>query len=146
MQQIVAPLTGASGVRITYTDESASELFSKAMCANGLAACDAEVFEAAYQRSGILMRGKYFVHTFDLGDGGTWWIGIWGYTSPAVEWNQTGPILEKIFTSIQYTEAWKTRCKAGAADPGAIARNVISNRQEAEDRAAAGWDEYIKSG
>lgn len=143
-QQIIAPLTGASNVHITYQDAATSQQFSQAGCISGLAACDAKMFEAAYQRNNVLMRGKYFVQTYDFGEGTTWWINIWGYTSPAAEWGNSSATLEKIFTSVKYTDEWTARCTSKGADANGIIKEVIENRQAASDKAAEGWDKYIR--
>ena len=142
-QQIIAPLTGTSDVHITYRDDALSRQFSQAVCAPGLAACDAQAFEAAYQRDGILMRGFYLVQTYDFGEGTTWWINIWGYTSPAADWNASSPTLEKTFTSVRYTDAWAGRCSAGAANASGLIGDVVAGRQAASDSAAQAWDQYI---
>ncbi|VVC00953.1 Uncharacterised protein [uncultured archaeon] len=146
VKQIIAPLTGASDVSVTYRDDGMSKQFSQGMCIAGLAACDGQVFEAVYKRNGVLMRGKYMVLTFDMGDGSTWWTNIWGYTSPAADWNNTAPLLESVFASAKYTDAWTARCSYKGADPGVIINDVIKNNQAASERAAAGWDNYIRGG
>ncbi|MCX6771274.1 MAG: hypothetical protein NTX79_04420 [Candidatus Micrarchaeota archaeon] len=146
VQQIVAPLTGASGVKVTYKDAAASQQFSQAVCIPGLAACDAQVFEAAYMRNGILMRGEYFVQTYDFGDGTTWWINIWGYTSPASDWDKSSGTLGKMFASAKYTDVWSARCSPGAADASSVISEVIKSRQVSTDSAAEAWDNYIKGG
>ncbi len=145
-QQIIAPLSGASDLQITYRDEASSLLFSQAMCAKGLAACDAQVFEAAYMRNGTLMRGEYMVYTLDLGDGGTWWASIWGYTSPVAQWNASSGTLERIFASVKYTDEWSARCRAGPANASAIIGEVVRNRQASTEKTARAWDSYISGG
>jgi hypothetical protein len=141
--QIIAPLTGASNVQITYEDANLSRQFSQALGTTGLAACDARVFEAAYYRGGILMRGRYFVQTYDFGEGTAWWINIWGYTSPAADWNVSSPVLEEIFTSAKPTASWMNRCRNNAGGIESTIDSVIQNRQEASDAAAEAWDSYI---
>jgi len=143
VQQIVAPLTGASDVHITYKDAAMSQQFSQAVCISGLAACDALVFEAAYQRNGILMRGAYMVQTYDFGEGTAWWINIWGYTSPAADWSTSSPLLEKIFSSAKYTDAWAAKCRKNAGQADVIGE-VVKDNQAASDRAAEAWDKYIR--
>jgi hypothetical protein len=152
VQQIVAPMTGASNVQVTYTDAEASTQVSQVLCLPGMAACDAKVFEAAYQRNGVLMRGKYMVQAFDFGDGMSWWINIWGYTSPAADWESKEPVLEKVFNSAKYTDAWAKKCgqASGASSGGGagteqdVIGEVLKNRQDAQDRAAEAWDAYIR--
>jgi len=143
VQQIIAPLTGASDVHITYNDTAMGQQFSQAVCMAGLAACDAQVFEAAYRRNGTLMRGRYFVQTYDFGEGSTWWINIWGYTSPAVDWNRTSPALEKVFLSAKYTDEWAAKCKNNANEAETAINEVVKSRQAASDKAAEAWDRYI---
>ncbi len=142
-QQIVAPLTGATNVQITYKDVELSKEFSQAVCFSGLAACDAQVFEAAYQWNGILMRGKYLVQTYDFGEGTTWWINVWGYTSPAVDWNTASPILESIFTSVKATDELVAKCSKNTNEAETTIKEVIKSRQDASDKAAEAWDKYI---
>ncbi len=143
-------MTGASNVQVTYVDAEASTQVSQALCIAGMAACDAKVFEAAYYRQGVLMRGKYMVQAFDFGDGLSWWINIWGYTSPAADWESKEPVLETVFNSAKYTDAWGTKCGqasssgAGANAEGDVIDAVLKNRQDAQDRAAAAWDAYIR--
>ncbi len=146
VEQIVAPLTGASNVHVTYTDSATGSLLSRALCSGVLAACDAQAFEAAYQRNGTLMRGEYMALAYDFGDGATWWINIWGYTSPASEWESSSPALEKIFASARYTDEWVARCGSGAANASGIINDVITSRQASSDKAAQAWDDYISGG
>ncbi|MCL6089150.1 MAG: hypothetical protein M1530_03230, partial [Candidatus Marsarchaeota archaeon] len=83
--QVVAPLDGSSDVQITARDAALTAQFSQAVCTVGLAACDAQVFEATYNYKGTAMRGRYFAQAYDFGEGTTWWINIWGYTAPQAE-------------------------------------------------------------
>ncbi|MFH1306414.1 MAG: hypothetical protein ABIH83_02010 [Candidatus Micrarchaeota archaeon] len=146
VQQIIAPLTGASNVRIIYTDDAMSQQFSQAVCIAGFAACDARVFEAAYQRNGILMRGKYFVQTYDFGEGTTWWINIWGYTSPAEGWDNSIPVLERTFTSVKYTDEWAAKCQKNSDEASAVIGEVVKSRQASSEKSAEEWDKYIRGG
>ena len=143
--QIIAPLSGATDVQIFYTYAAETREFSQAVCISGLAACDAQVFEAAYHNNGTLMRGFYLIQTYDFGDGSTWWINVWGYTSPADKWNATKATLETTFTSVKYTDAWASNCTGGTTQPASIINQVIKDRQAATDSAAQAWDEYILS-
>jgi hypothetical protein len=144
VQQIIAPLTGASNVQVTYKDAVASQQFSQVVCIVGLAACDAKIFDAAYKRNGILMRGVYFVQTYDFGEGTAWWINIWGYTSPAADWEKSSPTLETIFASAKYTDAWAAKCQQNSGSVQTTIDSVIKTRQDASDRAAEAWDNYIR--
>jgi len=152
VKQVIAPMTGASNVQVTYTDAEASAQVAQVLCIAGMAACDAKVFEAAYERKGVLMRGKYMVQAYDFGDGLSWWINIWGYTSPAADWAARSPVLENVFTSAKYTDAWASKCgqASGASSGGGAGAEqdvigaVMKNRQDAQDRAAEAWDAYIR--
>ena len=144
--QVVAPLDGSSGVQVVARDADSSRQFSQAACAAGLAACDAQVFEATYNYKGTAMRGRYFAQTFDFGEGTTWWINIWGYTAPQAEWDKSKDTLERVFSSVKYTDAWAARCRQGAAQVDTVVGDVIRKRQEAADKAAAEWDAYIRGG
>ncbi|MFA6530088.1 MAG: hypothetical protein WCT31_00015 [Candidatus Micrarchaeia archaeon] len=144
VQQIIAPLTDASEVHVTYIDAELSRQFSQTVCIVGFAACNAQVFEAAYQRNGILMRGKYLVQTYDFGEGTTWWINIWGYTSPAADWNTSEQTLEKIFASAKYTDAWAATCQKNSNAAKTTIDEVVKSRQDASDKAAEAWDAYIR--
>ncbi|HQT44851.1 MAG TPA: hypothetical protein PLO51_02650 [Candidatus Micrarchaeota archaeon] len=146
VQKIIAPLTGASNVHVTYIDLATGSTLSRALCSGLLAACDAQAFEAAYQRNGTLMRGEYMALAYDFGDGTTWWINIWGYTSPAAEWDSSSPALEKIFASAKYTDEWVARCGAGAANASSVINDVIISRQASADKAAQAWDNYMLEG
>ncbi|MFA6035525.1 MAG: hypothetical protein WC759_01050 [Candidatus Micrarchaeia archaeon] len=152
--QIIAPMTGASEVQVTYVDDEVGAEFEQALCIQGMASCDAKVFEAAYKRNGVLMRGKYFVQTSDLGEGLTWWIYMWGYTSPASEWAAKRPVLDAVFMSAKYTDEWVKKCSgsgaagtsksSGAGTEQDVIAAVIKERQDAQDRAAEAWDAYIR--
>lgn len=144
--QIVAPLSGATDVQIFYTYAAETQQFSQAVCSLGFAACDAQVFEAAYHNNGTLMRGTYMVQTYDFGDGATWWINVWGYTAPASKWDGLKATLEKTFASARYTDAWASKCTSGNVQPADVIGQVIKDRQAASDRAAQAWDEYIRGG
>ncbi len=141
--QVVAPLDGSSNVQIAARNAALSAQFSQAVCTPGLAACDAQVFEATYDYKGTAMRGTYFAQAYDFGEGTTWWINIWGYTSPAAEWDKSKDTLERVFSSVKYTDAWAARCRQGTAQVDTVVGDVIRKRQAAGDRAAQGWDEYI---
>lgn len=145
VRQIIAPLTGASDVHVTYTYPELSSQYSSVACIAGLAACDAKVFEAAYQMNGTLMRGTYFVQSSDLGDGTTWWINIWGFTSPASEWDRSAPVLGKIFASANYTKSWAAKCgnNPGASD---YIGGVVNKSRDASEKSAEAWDNYILGG
>ena len=142
--QVVAPLSGASNVQIAEKDAAASRQLSQAVCAAGLAACDAQVFEATYVLNGISMRGKYLVHSFDFGEGTTWWINLWGYTSPANAWNEMHGTLEKTFGSVRYADGWTAKCKDNAAETSGVINQVVKDRQQSSKTAAEEWDAYIR--
>ncbi len=141
--QIVAPLSDSSGFEVVARDAEASQQFSQEACFAGLAACDAQAFEAGFSHGGVAMRGAYFAQSFDLGDGGTWWINLWGYASPAAEWNASRGTLEKTFASVKYTDSWGKKCGSNADDATGIIRDVVKTRQAASEKAAQEWDEYI---
>ncbi len=141
--QVVAPLSGSSGFQVAGTDAELAQLLSQATCIPGLAACDAQAFDATYIYKGMPMKGVYLAASFDLGDGSTWWINLWGYSSPAAEWDASRPVLEKIFTSAQYTESWKQKCGGESADVAGIVKEVIDARRIASENAARQWDEHI---
>jgi|GEM_PF-2823286 len=143
VSQVIAPLTGSSNVKIVERDDGMSAIFSQALCIAGLAACDALVFDATYDNKGTAMKGKYFVQTFDLGEGTTWWINIWGYTSPAAEWENSRLLLEKIFTSVKYTDDWAAKCGENTETTAGIIKEVIKKRQEAAENTAEQWDQYV---
>src|SRR3989344_1608709 len=143
VSQIVAPLAGSSNVQIVETDSTMAGQLSAAFCMQGLAECNALVFDATYDNKGTAMKGKYFALTFDLGEGTTWWIHIWGYTSPASEWEEAKGLLEKIFTSVKYSEDWSSKCQENAASTTVIINEVIKSRQAASQNAAEQWDEYV---
>ena len=143
VSQVIAPLTGSSNVKIVERDDGMSAIFSQALCIAGLAACDALVFDATYDNKGTAMKGKYFVQTFDLGEGTTWWVNIWGYTSPAAEWENSRLLLEKIFTSVKYTDDWAAKCGENTETTAGIIKEVIKKRQEAAENSAEQWDQYV---
>ncbi|MFH1391691.1 MAG: hypothetical protein ABIH20_05250 [Candidatus Diapherotrites archaeon] len=143
--QIVAPLSGSSNLQVVETDAEITMLFSQAVCIQGLAACDAEVFEATYKNNGLQMKGKYFVQTFDLGEGTTWWINVWGYTSPANQWEESKAVLEEIFTSVKYTEDWAAKCKSNTDTTSSIISEIVRKRQESAEKTTTEWDNYIRS-
>lgn len=142
--QIIAPISGATNVQIVAWDAEATQFFARAACTVGFAACDAQVFEATYDNKGTQMRGKYMVHTYDFGEGTTWWINVWGYTAPADSWNKTKGTLEKIFSSAKYTDSWAQNCKQNAAQTSGVVNQVVKDRQAASDRTTAAWDAYIR--
>jgi hypothetical protein len=143
--QIVAPLSGSSNVQVVGRDAALTQQFSQAVCAGGLAACDAQAFRATFSYNGVQMRGEYLAQSFDLGDGSTWWINLWGYASPAAEWDTSSIALEKIFTSVQYTSSWAEKCRKNTNEASSVINDVIKARQQASDRAAEQWDEQISS-
>lgn len=145
VSQIVAPLGGSSNVQILETDSAMSAQLSAAFCIQGLAACNSLVFDATYDNNGKAMKGKYFATTFDLGDGMTWWINQWGYTSPASEWEESKALLEQIFTSVKYTDAWSEDCQENAAATTGVINEVIKERQAASQDSAEQWDQYIRN-
>ncbi|MFH1225617.1 MAG: hypothetical protein V1676_07520 [Candidatus Diapherotrites archaeon] len=144
--QVVAPLSGSGSLQVTARDDALTQQFLQAVCISGLAACDASVFEATYENNGTSMRGKYLVQSFDLGDGMTWWVNVWGYTAPATEWGASKGTLEEIFTSVKYTEGWAAKCGQNAASTTGVIDEVIRSRQEASGKSAEEWDEYIRGG
>ena len=146
VSQIIIPLSGSSDFQILERDSATAQQFSQAVCITGLAACDAQVFGAAYSYNGTPMRGEYFVQSFDLGDGTTWWINFWGYSAPAGEWNDTKAALEKIFSSVQYTDSWASKCGKTEGEPSDIIKEVVKSRQKASEAAAEEWDKYIRGG
>lgn len=145
LAQVIAPLAGSTNVVVTSRNAQASATFSQAACIAGLAACDAQVFEAASDYKGTLMRGAYLVQTYDFGEGTTWWINLWGYESPAADWGKNDATLEKIFASARYTDAWAEKCgsSAGASD---VIGEVVKDRQAASEKAAEEWGAYIRGG
>ncbi|MDD5148428.1 MAG: hypothetical protein PHH08_03100 [Candidatus ainarchaeum sp.] len=145
VSKIIAPLGGSSNVAIAETDYEMSSYFSQAVCIQGLAACNALVFDATYINRGIAMKGKYFVQTLDLGDGSTWWINIWGYTSPAAEWEKSKALLEQIFTSVKYTDSWKAKCEQNSESAASVINEVIKKRLESSENNAEQWDAQIRN-
>ena len=146
MQDVIAKLSGASNVKVLSTDATLSSQFSQAVCPAGLAACDAKVFEAAFDYMGTPMRGYYLVQTYDFGDGATWWINVWGYEAPGAGWAASAGTLERIFTSVKATDEWAKSCGASQDNSVQIIQDVTASRQAAEDNAAAEWDKYIAGG
>lgn len=140
VSKIVAPLGGSSNVQITEMDTELSGQFSQAVCISGLAGCNALVFDATYENNGNSMKGKYFVQTIDLGDGYTWWINIWGYTSKASEWEESKELLETIFTSVQYTSDWSAKCQQNTNTTSSVIQEVIKKRQESMDNTVQQWN------
>ncbi|MFH0954813.1 MAG: hypothetical protein V1777_01805 [Candidatus Micrarchaeota archaeon] len=138
--QIVAPLGNSSGVQITGRDAPMTEEFFKAVCFSGLAACDALVFDATYENQGANRTGKYFVQTFDMGDGTTWWINVWGYTSKTGDWEQSKDLLEQIFSSVQYTDSWSSKCQQNTGSATTVINEVIQKRQESMDNIVQQWN------
>lgn len=143
-KQIVAPLSEAIDLQVIYKDTEISKEFSQLVCIYGLVACDAQVFEASYKWKGISMRGRYFVQVYDFGDGATWWINIWGYTSPSSDWNAMGPILENVFASVKPKEEFSSKCSKTSSVASSEINEVIKRRQDSQDKAADAWDSYIK--
>ncbi|MFH1256214.1 MAG: hypothetical protein V1494_02880 [Candidatus Diapherotrites archaeon] len=143
--RIVAPLSGSSNLQVVGVDAELTPVFAQSVCIQGLAACDAKVFEATYENNATQMRGKYFVQTFDLGDGTTWWINVWGYTSPASQWEESKAVLEKIFTSVKYTDDWATKCKNNTDPASNVINEVIRKRQESAEKTAEEWTNQIGS-
>ncbi len=135
LSSVVAPLSGSTNVQITGRDTQSSAIFSRGVCISGLAACDAQVLDLTYTSGAVPMRAMYLVQSIDLGDGTTWWISIWGYEAPAAEWDSTNAVLQKTFSSVNYTSDWASKCGsvAGAAD---VIHEVVIERQKAADRAA----------
>ena len=144
LSQIIAPLSGSSKVKVLSRDAALSSQFSQAVCIAGLAACDAQVFEAAFEYKGTPMRGYYLVQTYDFGEGTTWWINLWGYETPAADWEMSVGTLEKIFTSVKVTDGWTARCGGSSSGDSSVIGEVISSRQAASEESAAEWDKYIK--
>ena len=144
MQQIIAPLSGSSKVKVLSRDATLSLQFSQAACIAGLAACDAQVFEAAFDHDGMAMRGYYLVQTYDFGEGTTWWINLWGYEAPAAEWEKSVGTVEKIFTSAAYTEAWAAKCGKSPSEAETVIGEVVKSRQAASEKSAEEWDRYIR--
>lgn len=141
---VVARLSGAANVKVLGRDAALSSQFSQAACISGLAACDAQVFEAASSYNGTLMRGYYLVQTYDFGEGATWWINLWGYETPAADWEKSVGIVEKIFTSLSVTDEWAAKCGKSQAGAEIAINEVIKSRQAASEKSAAEWDKYIR--
>jgi len=125
-------------------DSALAQQFSQTVCIAGLAACDVQVFGASYSYKGTPMKGEYFVQSFDFGDGTTWWINFWGYSAPAGEWIDAKPVLEKTFSSVQYTDSWASKCGKTAGETSDVIKEVVKNRQQASEAAAEAWDEQIR--
>ena len=145
VSRIVAPLGGSSNVQIVERDNELTQQVYNAYCITGLAACNALVFDATYDNNGRAMKGKYFAVTLDLGEGTTWWINLWGYTSPVGEWEESGGLLEKVFTSVMYTEEWQSKCRKNAESTIGVINEVIKNRQAASQDSAEQWSQYIRN-
>jgi hypothetical protein len=143
VSQILIPLSGASGFQILDRDSVTAQQFSQYVCIAGLAACDVQVFGASYSYQGTQMKGEYFVQTLDMGDGTTWWINFWGYSAPAGEWMGAKPVLEKIFSSVAYTESWASKCGNTAGEASDVINEVVKSRQQASEAAAEEWDKQI---
>ena len=69
LSQVIAPLAGSSSVKVLSRDATLSSQFSQAVCIPGFAACDAQVFEAAFENKGTQMRGYYLVQRTTLARG-----------------------------------------------------------------------------
>ncbi|MFA5929868.1 MAG: hypothetical protein WC861_03210 [Candidatus Micrarchaeia archaeon] len=143
--QVVAPLSGATGVQVMSRDAALGEQLAKGLCIAGIAACEAGAFDAAFDYKGVRMHGRYFLQTHDFGEGTTWWINLWGYEAPEADWEKTSPIAGKIFASANYTEGWASKCGKGTGAAGVIG-DVVKSRQAASEKAAEEWDAYIRGG
>lgn len=144
LSQIIAPLSGSSNVKVLSRDAALSAQFSQAACIPGLAACDARVFEAAFNYKGVLMRGYYLVQAYDFGDGTTWWINLWGYEAQASDWEKSAGTLERIFTSVKATDKWAARCGASSGGAEGVINEVIRSRQASSEKSAEEWGKYIR--
>lgn len=144
LSDVVAPLSGSTNLKMLSRDAALSSQFSQAVCISGLAACDAKVFEAAYDYKGTKMRGYYLVQSYDFGEGTTWWINVWGYEAPGEGWEKTAATLEKIFTSIKVTDEWAGKCGASSGGDAGVIGEVTRSRQDAAEKAAEEWDKYIR--
>ena len=144
LSNVVAPLSGSGNVKVLGRDAALSSQFSQAVCITGLAACDAQVFEAAFDYKGTAMRGYYLVNTYDFGEGTTWWINLWGYEAPGADWEKSVGTLEKIFTSVKVTEEWAARCGGSSSGDEGVIGEVIKSRQAAAEKSAEEWDKYIR--
>ncbi len=144
LSQVIAPLSGSSNVRVLGSDAALSSQFSQAACIPGLAACDAQAFEAAFDYKGTLMRGYYLVQTYDFGEGTTWWINLWGYEAPAADWEKTVGTAEKAFTSVKVTEEWAARCGGRPGRVEGVISEVVKSRQAAAEKSAEEWGKYIR--
>ncbi|MCX6769850.1 MAG: hypothetical protein NT051_04195 [Candidatus Micrarchaeota archaeon] len=142
--QVVASLAGAKNVQLAGSDAAASQKFSQATCISGLAACDAQIFDASFDYNGTRMRGRYFMQTYDFGEGTTWWINLWGYEAPDGSWENSAGTLEKMFASASYTDEWAAKCSQVSGNGDDVVREVIKSRQAASEKSAEEWDNYIK--
>ncbi len=144
LSNVIAPLSGSGTVKVLSRDAVLGSQFSQAVCIAGLAACDAQVFEAAFEYKGTAMRGYYLVQTYDFGEGTAWWINLWGYEAPAADWEKSVGTLEKIFTSVKVTEEWAAKCGGSSGGAEGVIGEVIKSRQAASEKSAEEWDKYIR--
>jgi len=143
LSQVVAPLSGATGVQVTSRDAALGQQLSSALCMPGLAACNMSAFDATFDYTGVRMHGRYFVQAYDFGEGAAWWINLWGYEAPEAAWEKTSSIAGKIFASANYTSEWASKCKTATGASGVI-EDIVKSRQDSSEKSAAEWDKYIR--
>jgi len=143
LSQVAAPLSGATNVQVASRDAALGEQLANALCMAGFSACNASAFDATFDYNGVKMHGRYFMQTYDFGEGTTWWINLWGYEAPEADWARASPIAGKILASAAYTDAWVSKCGKSSGAAGVV-DEVVKSRQAASDKAVEAWDKYIR--